>query len=182
MAIQYSSACSTGPRRTWSLRQNPYANTDQRQMRDFIISQEVISCPWGHLAEDAAIAHGLPTWGRDNVINGTFNEDQNSRLQDEKFIKEMKIGDIVVIPFTARCGIRECIQAEIVSDPINKVETGLFTSMRNGKIQVSTKGDIPFRPVGRKIKIIRTDLIFADKRRVLSMKTLSHINPDILLI
>lgn len=33
----------------WSLRQNPYANTNQRQMRELIISQDIVTCPFGHL-------------------------------------------------------------------------------------------------------------------------------------
>jgi hypothetical protein len=153
----------------WSLRQNPAANTDQRQMREFIISQNVVTCPWG----------GGGNEERNNVINDTYNEEHpqwNSNSQDRKFIENMNIGDIIVIPFA---GLRECILARIVSDPIYGVDTGLFTSMLNGKNQVSTEGDRPFRPVGRKIQIIRSDLIFADKR-VLGQATLCHINPNIL--
>lgn len=35
----------------WSLRQNPYANTNQRQMRELIISQNIVTCPFGHLEQ-----------------------------------------------------------------------------------------------------------------------------------
>ena len=159
----------------WSIRQNPYANTNQKQMREFILSQKVVFCPFGHLSENAAIALGLPIWGRDNVINGVYNE-EHSHSQDRKFIENMNIGDIIVIPFA---GLKECILARIVSEPIYAVDTGLFTSMRDGKIQISNEGDTPFRPVGRKIQIIKEVVIFADKR-VLSMRSLSHINPNIL--
>ena len=49
----------------------------------------------------------------------------------------------------------------------------------HGKIQVTNEGDTPFRPVGRKIQIIRNDVRFNDKR-VLPRVSLSHINPNIL--
>ena len=51
--------------------------------------------------------------------------------------------------------------------------------MRGGKIQVTNEGDTPFRPVGRKIQIIRNDVRFNDKR-VLPRVSLSHINSNIL--
>ena len=104
-----------------------------------------------------------------------YNEEQ-SLSQDRKFIENMNIGDIILIPFT---GLRECILARIVSEPIYCIDSGLFTSMRDGKIQVTNEGDTPFRPVGRKIQIIRNDVIFNDKR-VLPRVSLSHINPNIL--
>ena len=148
----------------YSIRQNPYANTNQRQMREFITSQKIVTCPYGHLNE-----------ARNNVINGVYNE-EHSQSQDRKFIENINIGDIIVIPFA---GIRECILARIISDPIYGVDTGLFTSMHDGKIQVSAEGETPFRPVGRKIQIIRDDLVFADKR-VLGRASLSHINKNIL--
>ena len=149
----------------FSIRQNPYANTNQTQMREFITSQKIVTCPFGHLNK-----------ARNNVINGVYNEEQ-SRSQDRKFIENMNIGDIIVILFA---GLRECILAKIVSDPIYGVDTGLFTSMCDGKIQVSAEGETPFRPVGRKIQIIRDDLIFADKR-VFGQATLSCIkNQNIL--
>ena len=150
----------------WSLRQNPYANTNQIQMRELIISQSIVTCPFGHLNES-----------RNNVINGVYNEEQ-SHSQDRKFIENMNIGDIILIPFA---GLSECIIARIVSEPIYGVDTGLFTSMIDGKIQVTSEGDTPFRPVGRKIQIIRNDVKFNDKR-VLPRVSLSHINPSILPI
>ena len=148
----------------WSLRQNPYANTNQRQMRELIISQNIVTCPFGHLNDEL-----------NNVINGVYNEEQ-SHSQDRKFIENMNIGDIILIPFA---GLRECILARIVSEPIYGVDTGLFTSMRDGKIQVTNEGDTPFRPVGRKIQIICNDVRFNDKR-VLPRVSLSHINSNIL--
>ena len=152
----------------WSVRQDPYANTNQRQMRELIISQNIVTCPFGHLNQE-----------RNNVINGVYNEEHptwKSHSQDRKFIENMNIGDIILIPFA---GIKECILARIISEPIYAVDTKLFTSMRDGKIQVKNEGDTPFRPVGRKIQIIRNDVIFNDKR-VLPRVSLSHINPNIL--
>ena len=148
----------------WSLRQNPYANTNQKQMRELIISQNIVTCPFGHLNE-----------ARNNVINGVYNEEQ-SHSQDRKFIENMNIGDIILIPFV---GLRDCIHARIVSEPIYAIDTGLFTSMRGGKIQVTNEGDTPFRPVGRKIQIIHDNVRFNDKR-VLPRVSLCHINPNIL--
>jgi hypothetical protein len=148
----------------WSLRQNPYANTNQTQMRELIISQSIVTCPFGHFNE-----------ARNNVINGVYNEEQ-SHSQDRKFIENMNIGDIILIPFA---GLSECIIARIVSEPIYGVDTGLFTSMIDGKIHVTNEGDTPFIPVGRKIQIIRKDIIFNDKR-VLPRVSLSLINPNII--
>ena len=34
----------------WVLRQNPCANTNQEQMRNFIITQQFITCPFGVLS------------------------------------------------------------------------------------------------------------------------------------
>jgi hypothetical protein len=148
----------------WSIRQNPYAKTNQNQMRDFILSQNVVTCPFGHIGN-----------GRNNVIDGVYNE-RNSMSQDRKFIEEVKIGDIVLIPFA---GLKECILAKIISEPIYAVDTGLFTTTTKGEIEISEEGDMPFRPVGRKIEIINPSVVFADKR-VLSRASLSRINPDIL--
>jgi len=148
----------------WSIRQNPYANTNQAQMRELIISQNIVTCPFGHLNE-----------ARNNVINGVYNEEQ-SNSQDRKFIENINIGDIIVIPFA---GLKKCILARIVSDPIYGVDTGLFTCIYDGKIQVTNEGDKPFSPVGRKIEIIRSDVRFDDKR-VLPRVSLSIINPNII--
>ena len=152
----------------WSIRQNPYANTNQIQMRDFIISKNIITCPFGHLDNE-----------RNNVINGVYNEknpEWKSHSQDRKFIENMNIGDIVLISFA---GLKECIIARIISEPIYGVNTGLFTSIQYGKIQVANQGDTPFRPVGRKIQIIKDKIIFNDKR-IIPRISLSHINPNII--
>lgn len=146
------------------LRQNPYTTTNQQRMRKFIISHNIVTCPFGHSFE-----------ARDNVVNGKYNE-QNSNSQDRKFIEDMKPGDFVLIPFAKE---KKCILAEIVSDPFLVWDTGLFTIMLDGKFKLSRKGIIPFRPVGRKIRIIRDDIVFDDKR-VLPRNSLSLINPQII--
>lgn len=155
----------------WSLRQNPEGITNQKQMRDFILSQNTVTCPFGHLKDK-----------RDNVIRNVYNEEDptwKSRSQDRKFIEHMNIGDIVVIPFA---GIKKCIIARIVSEPLYGIDTKLFTSIRNeGKeIQIKSEGDTPFRPVGRKIQIILKDAQFKDKRKSLSRSSFQPIDSNIL--
>lgn len=150
----------------WSIRQNPYTKTNQTQMRDFILSQSVVTCPFGHIGH-----------GRNNVIDRVYNE-TNSLSQDRKFIEDIKIGDIIVIPFA---GLKECILAKIVTDPIYAIDTGLFHTSTFNKdgINLTEEGDTPFCPVGRKIEIINPSLVFQDKR-VLPRTSLSRINPDII--
>ena len=121
-------------------------------MRDFIISQNIVTCPFGHLSD-----------ARNNVIDGVYNE-YYSCGQDRKFIETIKIGVIILIPFA---GLPECILAEIVSEPIYAVDTGLFTNVCDGKIQLSNEnknGSTHFRPVGRKIQIIKENVLLPDKR------------------
>lgn len=151
----------------WCLRQNPYANTNQKQMRKFIISQKIVTCPFGHLSDE-----------RNNVIDGNYNE-EISNSQDRKFIENINIGDIIIIPFA---GIKECILARVTSEPIYGINTGLFTIKNNNNmIQLNDNNGTPFRPVARKIEIINMNLTFEDKR-VLSRTSLSHVNPNIIKI
>ncbi len=158
----------------WSIRQNPRGNMDQVQMRDFVISQNLITCPFGHLSEE-----------RTAVIDAVYNENAKwkSKSQDRKFIEDMKIGDIIVIPFK---GITPCLLAVIESDPIYAADTGYYYNTSHGdKIHLSQEREIggvgggtPFRPVVRKIRIIG-EITFLDKR-VLTMSSLCHINPSII--
>lgn len=140
----------------WSLRQNPYANTNQLHMKDLIISQNIVTCPFGHIGQE-----------RNNVIDELYNETKVgesgrvSSSQDRKFIEDMKIGDIVVIPFK---GIKACVLAKIISEPIYAFETKLFTTITDNGVCVSDKGDIPFRPVARRIEIIKLSIRFRSKR------------------
>jgi hypothetical protein len=145
------------------IRQNPFQSTDQKQMCEINLSQRIITCPFGHI-------HTC----RNNVMDGVYNEESNS--QDRRFIEELQIGDVVLIPFAKR---KQCILARIVSAPIYAIDTGLFTTLHDGKISISTEGDTPFRPVGRRIQILRDDIIFPDKR-VLPRVSLCKLNPTIL--
>ena len=154
----------------WSLRQNPYVNTNQAQMREIILSQHFVSCPFGHITEEC----------KNNIQTGLYNAEAKS--QDKKFIENMNVGDIVLIPFA---GIKECILARIVSEPIYSVETGLFANkdVHDGKITFSTRPESEeatgFRPIGRQIEIINSSVIFKDKR-VIPRTSLSHISQSII--
>jgi hypothetical protein len=150
----------------WSLRQNPYGNTDQNRMRTLILEKNIISCPFGHMYTC-----------RNNVLDGKYNTE--AKQQDAQFIEDMKIDDIVVIPFK---GQKSCILAKIVSDPIYCVDSGLYTIQQGDQIQLSeTEGD-PFRPVGRRIEIINDNAELSDMR-ILPMNTLrklKNIHPELL--
>lgn len=134
----------------WILRQNYSEKTNQKNMRDFILSTRFITCPWGG-------------WGdhRTNVINGVFNEEpvgdskRTSRGQDRKFVQEMKIGDIILIPFT---GQDTCVLARVTGDVEYGIESGMFWRKSNDKIKIDVTGGEPFRPVGRRIEILNANL------------------------
>lgn len=134
----------------WILRQNYSEKTNQKNMRDFILSTRFITCPWGG-------------WGdsRTNVINGVFNEEpvgdskRTSRGQDRKFVQEMKIGDIILIPFT---GQDTCVLARVTGDVEYGIESGMFWRKSNDKIKIDVAGGEPFRPVGRRIEILNANL------------------------
>lgn len=152
----------------WCIRQNPWAMTNQKQMRTLILSQNIIPCPFGDISNE-----------RNNVLNNVYNEDNKvwkSQSQDRAFIEDIEIGDIDVIPFK---GIKKCVLARITSEPIYVIETGMFTKIVNKKIDICEKGDTPFRPVGRKIEIINKRLLFIDKR-VLPRRTFGRIKSTIL--
>lgn len=134
----------------WILRQNYGERTNQKNMRDFILNTRFITCPWGGWGET-----------RTRVINGVFNEEpvgnstRTSRGQDRKFVQEMKIGDIVLIPFT---GQQNCILARVTGDVEYGIETGMFWRESNDKVRIDVAGGEPFRPVGRRIEILNADL------------------------
>ena len=136
----------------WVLRQNYGEKTNQEQMRNLIISQKIVTCPWGG-------------WGvaRENVINGQYNESTTNRPggrpsknQDRRFVEEMKIGDIVLIPFAKKRG---CIVGRIASGVEYSIDTGMFWTEKENHITIGEEGDLPFRPVGRYIEIIKEDLL-----------------------
>lgn len=148
----------------WVLRQNYCEKTNQSQMKDIIMSQQLITCPWGG-------------WGsaRENVINGLYNEirpdgsGRPSRGQDRKFVENMKIGDIVLIPFSKQGSI----VARIVSGVEYAINTGMFWTEKDTQITIGETGDLPFRPVGRYIEIITTEF---EPNRHLGQLSLSKMN------
>lgn len=133
----------------WSIRQNPRGSTDQQQMYNLIISQQIVTCPFGHFSEE-----------RNNVLDDIYNESDHkwaSGSQDRRFIEEMYIGDIIVIPLT---GMKKYILAKITTNPIYSFDTKLFYDDTNTKIFLSKNDKIPFRPTVRKIEIINDNLKF----------------------
>ena len=149
----------------WSLKQNPRGKTDQKQMIKLILEQSIITCPFGHLGEE-----------RNNVIDGKYNKDANG--QDQDFEKKVKVGNKVLITFT---GIKRSIFAEVTSGVEYLIDTGKYYKINeaSGNITIHNNGDnggIPFRPVGRRIRIIEENVIFPDKRQLgMQFKTLQHI-------
>lgn len=152
----------------WSIKQNPYQNTDQTLMRNLILREEMVTCPFGHVGEV-----------RNNVIDGKYNETNEigdpSLQQDRKFAEAIKIGDILVITFT---GIKECILARVISDTKYLINTGLFTRLEetSGKFKIDNDGDVPFRPVGRTIQIIQSNVIFPNKKKLPIQRSLQNID------
>lgn len=154
------------------VRQNPYGKTNQEQLRHFILSQQLVTCPFGHFSEY-----------RNNVVDELYNEKHpqwKSHSQDRNFMETLKVGDFILIPFTDR---KECILARIISEPVYAYESGLFwyKNTKNEYQIVEKKGKThtPFRPNVRKIEIIETNIQFTDKR-VLPRRTFCKFNPSIL--
>ena len=145
----------------WCLRQNPYANTDQNKMKEIIIDNNIITCPFGHVNEY-----------EDNVKKGNFKLNLihplwSSRKQDQRFIEELQINDIIVIPFK---NMKECLLVKVISEP-------LYDDLN---LNISIDDNISkFNPVYRKVKIINDKLIFKDKR-VLPRQSLCLINKELI--
>ena len=148
----------------WFIKQNPYQVTNETQMRNFILTQQVVTCPFGHFSEFTQ-----------NVISKKYNDENtiwSSKNQDKKFIDEIEIDDIILISFRKE----KCILAKITSDPIENFDTGLFVS-RHGQSHPYSKIEIinnttnePFRPVVRRIEIIK-ELTFKSSIRRSLCKT-----------
>ena len=150
----------------WSVRQNPRATTDQTNIRNFILSTKIITCPFGHLGQE-----------RNNTLDGIFNNNQqwSSSSQDRTFCEDIEIGDIVLIPFKSQ---RNCILAKVTSRPECFIKTGFYTTVgQNGTIRIQNNGEIPFCPIGRRIEILSTTVVFEDKRKCISRKSLSQLSP-----
>ena len=152
----------------WVLRQNYGEKTNQIDMKKLIKSQQFVTCPWG--------GWGIP---RQNVIEGVYNEtvcDENRRSsngQDRKFVEEMKIGDIVMIPFAKGNG---CLVARITSDINYAIDSGLHWNEGEKQIKIGDNNGLPFRPVGRYIEIISENFT-PDKS--LGQWSLSKMNKDL---
>lgn len=131
----------------WILRQNYAEKTDQTNVRDLILSQQFVSCPWGG-------------WGihRENVVNGTYNDKpsvgRSAYSQDRRFVEDMQIGDIVLVPFAGKS--TSCIIARIVGPVEYAIDTGLSRIETDGVIKLGSEGE-PFRPVGRRIEILNAE-------------------------
>ena len=154
------------------VRQNPYGKTNQEQLRHFILSQQLVTCPFGHFSDY-----------RNSVVDELYNENHpqwKSNSQDRNFMETLKVGDFILIPFTDR---KECILARIISEPIYTYTSGLFwyKNTKNEYQLVKKKGKTrtPFRPNVRKIEIIDLNIQFTDKR-VLPRRTFCKFNPSIL--
>jgi hypothetical protein len=153
----------------WVLRQNYGEKTNQEQMKELILRQKFVACPWGG-------------WGpeRQNVIDGIYNKQvvrpggRTSNNQDKRFVEEMKIGDIILIPFAKKRG---CIVARITSGVEYSIDTGLFWTEHENTIAIAEHGTLPFRPVGRRIEIIRDDFL---PNGNLNIMTLTKMNATLI--
>ena len=152
----------------WVLRQNYAEITNQIDMKKLIKSQKFVTCPWG--------GWGIP---RQNVIDGVYNETvcdesrRSSNGQDRKFVEEMKIGDIVLIPFAKGNG---CLVARITSNVNYAIDSGLHWNAEGNQIKIGENNGLPFRPVGRYIEIISENFT-PDKS--LGQWSLSKMNKDL---
>jgi hypothetical protein len=159
----------------WVLRQNYGEITNQSDMKNLIMEQQIITCPWGG-------------WGlaRQNVIDAIYNEylsDKSKRAsggQDRKFVEYMSIGDIVLIPFS---GKKECIVARITSDVEYAIDTGLFWKENEaGKVIInSTVDGLPFSPVGRRIEIIDDKFIPKTQPNIQTLSKMKIIKNDLVV-
>ena len=143
----------------WCLRQNDAENMDQNSMYDFIIDTNIIICPWG-----------LSGICKQNILNGLYNETRNlspekvSKSQDRKFIEEININDIILIPFL---NTKRCIIAKIISEPAYDMDTDyslIRSSLGKKLVKCSTDELEKCQPIGRFIQILDPNFIIKDKR------------------
>ena len=146
----------------WCLRQNDGENMDQSSMYDFIIDTHVVFCPWGF--------SGIC---KENVINKIYNEtidlspEKVSKSQDRKFIEDICIDDVILIPFLKT---NRCIVGRIVSEPIYDIDTNysIIRSIKGKKLVKNYSENLEqCRPVGRFIEIINSNYIVEDKRHLI---------------
>ena len=136
----------------WVLRQNYGSKTNQDEMKGLILKQQIVTCPWGG-------------WGiaKQNVIDKKYNENhidrpggRPSKGQDRRFVEEMRVGDIIIIPFPKKNG---CVVARIASDVEYSVDTGLFWTETSEDIRIGDTGDAPFQPISRRIEILHDNFL-----------------------
>ena len=154
----------------WVLRQNYARITNQTDIEQLIVNQKIITCPWG--------GWGIP---KEKVKSRIYNNDKNypdefgriSSNQDKKFVEDMNIGDIVLIPLAKSS---KFIIARITSDIIHDIHTGMYWEKKNGHINIGSSG-LPFEPVVRRIEILHTD--FKPDMRT-GIQTLTKMNSHII--
>lgn len=130
-------------RKYWIIRQNYGERTYQPDMKNFIRSEKFITCPWGGWGEH-----------RQNVIDGKFNVSAND--QDRKFIEEIKIGDIVLIPFAKTNKQNNgMFLVEIISEVVDDFESEFKYEFKGKTTRIQKNSGENFKPIGRKIKIIK---------------------------
>ena len=160
----------------WVLRQNYGEITNQTDMKNMIRSQEIVTCPWG--------GWGIP---RQNVVDGIYNENKAdisrrpSGGQDRKFVEEMCVGDIVLIPFK---GKKECILARIASDVEYAINTGLYWKEceDDSKIRICDIAEgTPFIPVGRHIEILDYKYIPKSATNRNTLSKMKKMKKDVIL-
>lgn len=143
----------------WCLRQNDGENMNQDSMYDFIIDAGIVFCPWG-----------LSGICKQNVSERLYNEtldlssEKVSKSQDRKFVDEMNVGDIVLIPFSKT---NRCIVGKITSATIYNMDTNysiIRTSKGKKLVKYKSEELEQCRPVGRFIEIVSSNYIVEDKR------------------
>lgn len=150
---------STEQRKYWCLRQNDGENMDQSSMYNFIIDTGIVFCPWG-----------LSGICKKNVADKLYNETINlspekvSKSQDRKFVEEMNIGDIVLIPFLKS---NRCIVGRISSNVIYDMDTNysiVYSSKGKKLVKYNSDELEQCKPIGRFIEIIDSNYMMRDKR------------------
>lgn len=167
--------------KTWILRQNPCQKTQQVDMMQFIQTEKIITCPYGHIAEAS-----------DYVDLSEYNQysegQRTSQHQDRRFDQDMQIGDIVIIPFTGSSNVL-IVRVESDSCPSKNFDSLLVVYNREKQV-VSIRKNVNryrgsqfeiqfFRPVYRHVSIISETTRHPSVH--FPQRTLSQVrNPEIL--
>ena len=146
---------------TWILRQNPCRKTNQSAMMEFIKDQGIITCPYGHVVEASNHVDC-------NEYNNYDEDGDTSRNQDRRFVEDIKIEDIVVIPFNKGQNPNALI-VKVESDrmPSKNFQEMLVVYKDDRVVKIVPPTDICdkhrgsqyeikfFRPVYRKVSVLR---------------------------